>query len=135
VVGSRWAPILFSVGVAAAGLTSAITAPLAAAFAVCGILGWSTESKTPKFRAVWIAVIVCGVLASLAVGSSPEETIVVAQAANAVALPVIAGILLLACNAKLLSRYANNAATNAIAGAVVVFVTALSIAKLVSLFY
>lgn len=134
VVGNRYAPVLFFFGVAAAGLTSAITAPLAAAYAVCGILGWSTDNSTPKFRSVWLVVMGCGVAASLLLGSSPEQTIILAQAANALALPIIGGILLLACNAKLLSKFANSVTQNLIAGAVVLFITILSLYKLGTLF-
>lgn len=134
VVGNQYAPLLFFLGVAAAGLTSAITAPLAAAYAVCGILGWSSETKSPKFRAVWGTVMGCGVLASLLLGSSPKQTIIIAQAANAIALPVIGGILLLACNAKLLSKFANTTTQNIAGGAVVLFVALLSLYKLGTLF-
>ena len=132
-VGNKYAHVLFSIGVAAAGLSSAITAPLAGALAVCGVLGWSTESHTLRFRAVWGVIMLCGVSASLLLGSSPEETIIVAQAANLIALPIIAGILLMACNAKLLSRYKNTSIQNMLTGTIVVLVTALSVYKLLNL--
>ena len=38
-----------SIGLFAAGITSAITAPLAAAFVAAGCLGWSSNMKTKKF--------------------------------------------------------------------------------------
>jgi NRAMP (natural resistance-associated macrophage protein)-like metal ion transporter len=131
-LGDRWAPALFAIGLGAAGMTSAITAPLAAAYALCGVLGWSAESNSWRFRMIWGTVILCGVAASLIWGSSPEQTILIAQAANAVALPVVAGILLLACNAKLLGRYANTRLSNALAMTVLVLVIILSVMKLIA---
>ena len=38
-----WARVFFAAGLLAAGLTSAITAPLAAAYATAGALGWPTD--------------------------------------------------------------------------------------------
>lgn len=132
-VGNKYAGIIFYSGVAAAGMTSAITAPMAGGLAVCGILGWSTERKSITFRSVWIIIMLSGTLASLLFGASPQETIIIAQAANMLALPIIAGVLLLACNAKILSRYANSKLQNVIAGAIVLFVSLLSGYKLIAL--
>jgi manganese transport protein len=47
----RWAKAFFAVGLMAAGLTSAITAPLAAAYATSGALGWKIDMASPRFRA------------------------------------------------------------------------------------
>src|SRR5690606_32462573 len=87
--GAKW---LFAVGLFAAGLTSAITAPLAAAWATCGLLGWPTDLRTARFRLVWAAVILVG--AGFAVtGARPLHAILLAQAANGLLLPVIAVFL------------------------------------------
>jgi manganese transport protein len=45
---------MFAFGLLAAGLTSAVTAPLAAAYALRGVLGWAGGRETWRFRIVWI---------------------------------------------------------------------------------
>ena len=84
----------FAVGLFAAGLTSAITAPLATAYAVCGSMGWQSEPTSGRFRAIAIGVIVIGALAAIGFGKSPALTIQFAQVANGLLLPFIACFLL-----------------------------------------
>lgn len=130
VLGGAGARIAFSVGLAAAGLTSAITAPMAAAYAISGVFGWSGKASDWSFRAIWLAVLGCGVAFGVGLGSSPTETIVLAQAANALVLPVIAAIVLIACNAKLLGQYANTRLQNVLAALVIGGVVVLSLGRL-----
>ena len=80
-------------GLFSAGITSAITAPLAAALVASGCLGWPPGMRTKKFRAVWIVILVTGVLFS-SLGIKSIEIIKFAQVANGILLPVIAGFLL-----------------------------------------
>ena len=84
----------FATGLFAAGLTSAITAPLATAYAVCGALGWRAEPATLRFRVIAISVIVLGGLTAIGFGKSPAQTIQFAQIANGLLLPLIACFLL-----------------------------------------
>ncbi len=102
------ATYFLSLGLFAAGITSAVTAPLAAAYAVRGIFGWEKNMKSSKFRAVWMTILLLGVvLASL--GIKPIEIIKFAQVANGILLPVICGFLLWVMNSrKVLGAYANN---------------------------
>jgi len=102
------ATYFLSLGLFAAGITSAVTAPLAAAYAVRGIFGWEKNMKSKKFRAVWMTILLLGVaLASL--GIKPIEIIKFAQVANGILLPVICGFLLWVMNRrKVLGAYANN---------------------------
>jgi manganese transport protein len=88
---------LFALGLFAAGLTSAITAPLAAAWAASGLLGWPTDLHNRRFQAVWAVIIVVG--ASFAItGVRPVEAILLAQAANGLLLPLVACFLLWVMN-------------------------------------
>ena len=103
-----WATIIFGIGLFAAGISSAITAPLAAAFASTGILGWNEELKDKKFRIFWIIVIAFGLFASIFLGKSPTEIILFAQAANAFLLPVTGILLLLVANDKKIMKEYNN---------------------------
>jgi len=101
-----------ALGLFAAGITSAITAPLAAAYVVKGMLGWQEGLASKKFKAVWIFILILGVLFS-SMGFKPIEIIKVAQIANGLLLPVITGFLLWVMNKKeILGKYANNTVQN-----------------------
>ena len=105
-------------GLFAAGITSAITAPLAAAYVAKGCLGWQGGLKSKRFRMVWIL----GVGFS-SIGIKPIEIIKFAQVANGVLLPVVAGFLLWIMNKKaLLGAFVNTKFQNAI-GIVIVIAT------------
>lgn len=104
----NWATVLFGIGLFAAGISSAITAPLAAAFASTGILGWSDDLKDKKFRIFWIIVLVIGVTLACTLGASPTEIILFAQAANAFLLPVTGILLLIVANDKKIMKEHTN---------------------------
>jgi len=102
VLGGRlggWAPMLFAGGLFAAGFTSAITAPLAAALTARSLFGagggWQEDGRW--FRAVWLAVLSVGVGFGAA-GLPPIPAIIAAQAFNGVLLPLVAVFLLLVIN-------------------------------------
>lgn len=80
------------VGLFAAGISSAITAPLAAAYVSRQTFDWPADRKDWRFRSVWVGVLIIGVL-SLSLEYRPLEIIYVAQIANAIVLPVIAAFL------------------------------------------
>ena len=88
-----FAEILFGVGLFAAGITSAVTAPLAAACGVREIIGWPDDTRHLGFRIVWISVLLTGMVFTL-FGRNPLEIIIAAQAANGLLLPFIAGFVL-----------------------------------------
>ena len=107
-----FAKYFMALGLFAAGITSAITAPLAAAYVAKGCLGWSGGLKSKKFRFVWIAILCLGVLFS-SIGIKPIEIIKFAQVANGMLLPIIAGILLWIVNKKsVLGIYINTKTQN-----------------------
>lgn len=111
-----------AIGLFAAGITSAITAPLAAAYVASGCLGWSSNMKTKKFRAVWMLILVLGVLSSSS-GIKSIEIIKFAQVANGVLLPVIAGFLIWMVNKRsILGDYKNNLKQN-ILGIIILAIT------------
>ena len=93
-----WATVIFGIGLFAAGITSALTAPLAAAFASSGILGWGEDMKKTRFKVFWIVVLVFGIIATCTLGASPTEIILFAQAANALLLPITGILLLIVAN-------------------------------------
>lgn len=119
-----WARAFFAMGLLAAGLSSAITAPLAAAYATCGVFGWETDLAAPAARRVWVPVLLAGLLFS-ALAVNPVPAIIFAQAANGLLLPVVAGFLLYMVNDRgLLGRNVNGVVSNVL-GAVTVLVAAM----------
>lgn len=103
----EYARYFVGIGLAAAGLTSAITAPLAAAYVVQGCLGWEKNIKSTKFRLVWGGILLLGIFFS-SLGYSPIDIIKFAQVANGILLPIIAGYLIWMANKKqLLGTYTN----------------------------
>lgn len=126
-------PLVFAAGLFAAGLTSAVTAPLAAAYAVCGALGFEDRMQGRAFRSVGIAVVLTGTVFA-ATGGRPLSLIVFAQAANGLLLPFVAiGLLWLMNQRKLLGNAVNRWPSNLLGGAVVLVALALSSHKMLSL--
>ncbi|TFH34509.1 MAG: divalent metal cation transporter, partial [Bacteroidia bacterium] len=127
--------LFLSFGLLAAGLSSAITAPLAAAYATSGILGWPGKIKETKFRLVWMAVLFTGVIFSIA-GFKPVMAIFFAQVTNGLLLPLVAVFLLKVMNNKhLLGSFRNGMFAN-IAGLIVVAITImLAVKSLLSLLH
>ena len=108
----NYAKYFLSIGLFAAGITSAITAPLAAAYVATGCLGWSSNMKSLNFRLVWMLILGLGVLFS-SIGFKSIEIIKFAQIANGLLLPLIAGFLLWVMNkSSILGTYKNSLIQN-----------------------
>ncbi|MGB6640352.1 MAG: divalent metal cation transporter, partial [Thermoanaerobaculia bacterium] len=97
-----WAASLFAIGLFGAGISSAITAPLAAAVTARSLFQtadneerWSERSW--RYRSVWLAVLLTGLGFGLS-DVAPIPAIVLAQALNGVLLPIVAIFLLLEVN-------------------------------------
>lgn len=98
------ASLLLAVGLFGAGLSSALTAALAAAVTAKSLLSgdsedsdWAVDGKF--FRGVWIGVLATGLLFGL-IQIQPVPIIILAQALNGVILPIIAVILFLMMNSE-----------------------------------
>lgn len=105
--------LLFGLGLFAAGFSSAITAPLAAAVTAQSMFssegnGRDWSAKSVNFKLVWGAVLLVGTIFSI-IGIRPIPAIILAQAINGVLLPVVTIALLFAANDKALlgAAYAN----------------------------
>ena len=119
-----YAKYFLAIGLFSAGITSAITAPLAAAYVACGCLGWKADLKSKKFKAVWVVIVLLGVVLS-SVGFKSIEIIKFAQVANGLLLPVIAGFLLWIMNkSSVLGTYKNSKLQNFL-GLVILVITIL----------
>lgn len=106
-VFGRYATWFLALGLFAAGISSAITAPLAAAYVVSGCLGWEKDLTSRRFKIVWAGVLLLGMFFS-SVGFQPVEIIRFAQMANGILLPVVAVFLLWIVNRTTLMGSSKN---------------------------
>ena len=118
----EWGGWLFALGLFAAGLSSAVTAPLAAALTARGLFSGEAEGtagdrwgdRSLRYRAVWSGVLAVGLLFGLS-GVKPIPVIVLAQAFNGLLLPLVAMLLLIIVNdRKLMGRAVNGIGANAV---------------------
>lgn len=121
---------LMAAGLFAAGLTSAITAPLATGYAAAEIFRFRSDPKAPPFRAVALCVLAVGAAAAIT-GAQPVEIILFAQFANGLLLPIIAAFLLYAANRKsLMGAHANRLVGNILGGGVIIIAATLGVRAL-----
>ena len=125
---------ILAIGLFSAGITSAITAPLAASFVAAGCLGWSLNMKGLKFRSVWMFILLAGVISSSS-GYKSIEIIKFAQVANGILLPVIAGFLIWIVNKdSILGKYKNSKWQNFIGLAILVITIFLGLKSILKVF-
>jgi manganese transport protein len=123
-----------AIGLFAAGITSAITAPLAAAYVATGCLGWESNMRSNKFRSVWMFILILGVVFS-SLGIKSIDIIKFAQVANGILLPLIAGFLIWIMNkGSVLGIYKNNVKQNIVGFVILGISILLSLATLHKVF-
>lgn len=128
------AKYFLGLGLFAAGITSAITAPLAAAYVAKGCLGWDGGLKSKKFRFVWGLILGLGVLFS-SFEIKPIQIIKIAQIANGLLLPLIAGVLLWVVNQeKIVGKYKNTKLQNFIGLCILTFSIFLGVKSILKVF-
>ena len=125
---------ILAIGLFSAGITSAITAPLAASYVAAGCMGWPLKMKSLKFRGVWMFILLIGVLSSSS-GFKSIEIIKFAQVANGILLPVIAGFLIWIVNKEsILGKYKNSKIQNSIGGVILVITIFLGLKSILKVF-
>jgi NRAMP (natural resistance-associated macrophage protein)-like metal ion transporter len=125
---------ILAIGLFSAGITSAITAPLAAAYVATGCLGWPMKMKSVKFRAVWMFILIIGVISSSS-GFKSIEIIKFAQVANGILLPVIAGLLIWIVNKKsVLGKFKNSKWQNSIGLMILIITIFLGLKSILKVF-
>jgi len=117
-----YAPYVLGIGYLAAGLSSAITAPLASAYAMVGLFGWSSDMKSLRFRMSWAVVLLVGLGFALT-GIKPVSLIFLAQVTNGILLPIIAGFLLWGVNDESILRANTNGVMRNLLGGLVILIT------------
>ncbi|WP_299494904.1 Nramp family divalent metal transporter [uncultured Shewanella sp.] len=98
--------VFIAIGLVSAGLSSAITAPLAAAFALSEILNLSRDLHSISFKVIWGGVLLVGALIS-SLDYEPISVIFLAQMANGILLPIVTLFLLWIMNTKKLGSHKN----------------------------
>jgi manganese transport protein len=115
-VFGSYAKYLMGFGLLAAGLTSSITAPLAAGLVICGVLNWSQEIHSKAMRGSMMVIVGLGITFS-SLGIKPIELITLAQLANGILLPLVSGwIIYTAAQSSVLGQFKNSALRTFFAG-------------------
>lgn len=127
----EWARYLTGIGLFGAGLSSSLTAPLAAGYVATGCLGWTPNHTKEK----WVRILV--VLTGLIGGSLSLNTIGIitfAQATNGLLLPIIVLFLWQAVNqSKKMGIHKNGFAINLVTAFIFLISLGLGIKTLISL--
>ena len=129
-----FAKYFLGIGMFAAGITSAITAPLAASYVANSCFGWQAALKNTKFRILLCVIMVmCVSFSSLKI--SPIEIIKFAQIANGILRPFIALFLLWIVNkTNVLGAYKNKLYQNIISIVIILITIVLGLKSILKVF-
>lgn len=129
-----FAKYFLGIGLFAAGITSAITAPLAAAYVTNSCFDWNAGLKSLKFRIVWSIILIVGVLFS-SLKINPIEIIKFAQVSNGILLPIIALFLLWVVNkTSVLGEFKNKVSQNIISVIIILITIILGFKSILKVF-
>ena len=129
------AQLLFGAGLFAASLTSAITCPMATAFAVCGVLKpGNNQIDSIEFKIIWLLVLMAGTVTVLLFSPHPINVVMLSQALNGAILPVLALLLLITVNkTRKVKDYINCKMANILSLLIVISTFALGIAHVMKI--
>ena len=119
---------LLGFGLSAAGFTSAVTAPLAAAITLSSLFGnkrpeqWKPDSI--RFKLGWMVVLVIGIVFSLG-NVKPIPAIILAQALNGFLLPFVSIFLFIVINNREMMQHHTNGLSLNVLMISVIFITLL----------
>ena len=120
----RFAGVFFSVGLFAAAFSSVISQISLHNMLLPKAFDMSDDPKAPHNMLITILVFAVPLLIIGISGSSPTQLIILAQALNGVALPLVFILSWILCNRKdFMGKYKNNAVQNVVFG----IVTALTL--------
>jgi NRAMP (natural resistance-associated macrophage protein)-like metal ion transporter len=138
-LAGKYCSALFAFGLLNASLFAASILPLSTAFLVCEGLGWEDGvnkrfSEAPQFYGLYSLLVFLGAGIVLLPRIPLFSVMYVSQIINGIVLPVILiFMLILINNRKLMGRYTNKKAYNALSYATVAVLTVLTIAYLYTL--
>lgn len=131
VLGS-YARIIGDVGIAAAGLSSAIATPLILKVVMARMFRW--DANDMRARAAGGAAVIVGTIFA-ALGTSPTQIIIFASAFSGLFLPIVAILIMIVANNKeLLGEYKNTLMQNILGGFATIITLGLGLNSLLSFF-
>jgi Mn2+/Fe2+ NRAMP family transporter len=126
-----WATAFISIGLFAAGFSSALASPLGAAVTVSSVLKWERGMKNIRFKMVFLSVMAIGIISS-GLGFEPLDVLLFAQALNGLILPFVSIMLLVIMNNKnRLGHYVNHWKMNLVGGIIVLICVFLGVYSIV----
>lgn len=130
----KYATYLLGFGFFAAGITSTITAAMAAAYVLKSCLQWKGKRGKLYFKLTWATIILVGVFFS-SFGVQPLQLIQTAQISNALVLPFATLFLfIMVNNSKWMGKYINNVWQKGIGYLILAFTIFLGFKSLVFFF-
>lgn len=136
-----YASLLFGIGLFGASLLAAAVLPLSTAYGICEAFGFErgvsrSFSEAPVFQSIFTGLIILGVLITLIPGLPIIQVLIVLQDLNAAMLPILlAFIILLVNNRRLMGRHVNGPIFNIISWTTVVVITILILLLLLNTFF
>lgn len=127
----KFAKIMIGLGLFAAGISSALTAPIAAAYVTNSCFNWKLKASDAKFKNTALAILLLGMI-SLGFGFSPLIIIQFAQVTNGILLPILAIFILWLVNNKSLLKEHKNGIVQNILGLLIVIISLLMSFKTIS---
>lgn len=128
----NYARIIGNIGIAAAGLSSAIATPLILKTVLARLFRW--EANGTKARVTGGLAVIFGSIFA-AIGTNPTQIIVFASAVSGLFLPIVAILIMIAANNKaLLKEYKNNLLQNILGGIATLITLGLGINSLLNFF-
>lgn len=132
-LGNLSKPFL-SIGLIAAGVSSAVVTPLGVSYVLAGLFNWKMDKSDKRFFATNIIVVIIGILVS-ATGYNPISIIMMAQAVNGIFLPIIViALIFITSRTRVLGAYKNSLIRNLLGGCVAIISLIIGISSVVSLF-
>jgi Mn2+/Fe2+ NRAMP family transporter len=139
-LAGKYATLLFALGLMNASLMAASVLPLTTTYAITEAFGLErgidkSFREAPAFLTIYTSLIVLGAAIAMFPGAPLALITNLPNIVNGLLLPLLLPLLLLLANdRRILGRYANGLFTNVLSGAVFVFLTAVTIVFLGSIF-
>lgn len=132
-LGNLAKPFL-SVGLIAAGISSAVITPLGVSYVLAGLFHWEMNKTDKRFFWTNIIIVVIGIIVS-ATGYNPISIIMMAQAVNGIFLPIIViALIFITSRKRVLGEYRNSLIQNILGACVAVISLVIGISSLMSIF-
>lgn len=102
-----FAKTFLSLGLVAAGISSAVITPLGVSYVLAGLFNWEMDKSDKRFFYTNIAIVVFGIFVA-ATGFNPLAIIIVAQAVNGLCLPItVISLVYITSRSRVLGKYKN----------------------------